>query len=52
VDNEVLDHQFVDALQRVLRICNQAIQGEEIPQNNINFVRDVAPKLIAYLRKL
>ena len=39
-----------ESLRKVYAICSAAIHGEEISEAKINFVRDVAPEIIASLQ--
>lgn len=45
----ILSSQYVDAITEVYAICSAAIHGEDISEKAIDFVRDIAPSLIAAL---
>lgn len=46
---ELLDPALPDMIQKVYSVCSPAIHGEEVTENQVSFVRDIAPKLIAAL---
>jgi hypothetical protein len=39
-------------IREVSIVCSPAIHGEQISNTKVNFVRDIAPKLIETLRAL
>jgi len=47
-----IDMDFYKALRDVYTVCNMAIHGRDISQAKLDFVRDVAPQLLAYLESL
>lgn len=49
LQSETIDMEFYKAFRDVYTVCNQAIHGQDVSQAKINFVRDVAPQLLAYL---
>lgn len=40
------------SIREVYAICSAAIHGEDVSETKVNFVRDVAPELIAYLKTI
>lgn len=49
---ETIDTGFYEALRDVLSVCNMAIHARDVSQAKVDFVRDVAPQLLAYLESL
>jgi hypothetical protein len=49
-DLRKIDPQIHDAIREVNAICSAAIHGKTVSEKAINFVRDVAPGLVASLR--
>jgi hypothetical protein len=47
-----LDRQVVDMLKKVYSICSLAIHAKDVTQAQINFVKDVSPELISYLKNV
>lgn len=47
-----IDIDFYKAIRDVYSVCSQAIHGRDVSQAQIDFVRDVAPQLLAYFESL
>ena len=47
-----LDRQIIDMLKKVYSICSLAIHVNGVTQAQINFVKDVSPDLINYLKNV
>lgn len=45
----ILSSEYVDAITEVYAVCSTAIHGEDVSVKLIDFVRDIAPSLIAAL---
>jgi hypothetical protein len=48
----VVDPQLAHAVQEAYRVCSPAVHGEPISKEKVDFVREVAPELIAALRTI
>jgi len=48
----VVDPQLAHAVQEAYRVCSPAVHGEPISKEKVDFVREVAPELIAALRAI
>lgn len=47
-----IDTEFYNAIRDVYAVSNAAIHGLDVSQAKINFVREMAPQLLAYLQSL
>lgn len=52
INSQILEPQFGQALKEVYSVCSPAIHGEEISLAKVNFVKDLAPELLAVLRNI
>jgi len=52
VDQEVLDPRLTDVLRDVYSICSAAVHGGRATRQQISFVRDLAPELLASLKAI
>ena len=52
INNQIIDKNIYGVLREVIAISNYGIHGEEIFENQINFIKDIAPKLIATLEEI
>ena len=52
ISTQVIEHRLGVAIREVYSVCSPAIHGEPVTEVQINFVRDVAPELIATLRDI
>lgn len=48
---EIIDNNFYGILREILSICNYAIHGEEVTDNQVNFVSKNAKVVLDYLRE-
>ncbi len=51
-DAEIIPRDFISAIKEVYSACSPAIHGEEVTQQQVNFVRDLAPKIVATLQHI
>lgn len=51
-DNRILTKDIYYPLREVIAIANYGIHGEEVSEKQVNFVEDIAPKLIATLQEI
>lgn len=51
-ENQLIDKNIYGALREVISISNYGIHGEDISENQIGFVKEIAPKLIATLEEI
>ncbi len=51
-ENQIINKNIYGALREVIAISNYGIHGEDISDNQIGFVKDIAPKLIATLEEI
>ncbi|UTW09325.1 hypothetical protein [Pseudomonas benzenivorans] len=49
VRSEVISPNLAHAIREVYSVCSAAIHGEDVSENQVQFVRDVAPELVAAL---
>ena len=49
---ELISPNLVSAIREVYSVCSPAIHGQEVSQAQVQFVRDVAPQLIAAVRAI
>jgi len=47
-----LDGEILDMLKKVYAICSLAVHAKGVTQAQINFVKDVSPRLISYLKNV
>jgi hypothetical protein len=52
IDNRIITKDIYYSLIEVIAIANYGIHGEEVPEKQVNFVEDIAPKLIATLEEI
>lgn len=52
VDEGVIEPRFEHAIREVYAVCSPAIHGQPVTSAQINFVKDVAPGLIAALQAI
>ena len=52
IEVEVIDPKLGRVIKDVYAICSPAIHGEYVSQEKINFVKEIAPKLISTLRSI
>ena len=50
-DKEVVDKSFYSILREILSICNYAIHGENVTENQVHFIKNSSPQVIDYLRQ-
>lgn len=50
VESGLLSPRLADAIREVYAVCSPAIHGEDVSQAQVEFVRDIGPKLISALR--
>ncbi len=52
--HEIIDLEISKAIRDIFRVCNPAIHGEDvkITKTQINFVKDLTPKVISVLEKI
>ncbi|UTB32033.1 MAG: hypothetical protein NKF70_11090 [Methanobacterium sp. ERen5] len=48
--NEIIPPYLANAIREVITVCNPAIHGEDVSKVQINFVKELAPKIIHLLR--
>jgi cytidylate kinase len=48
---EIIDNNFYGILREILSICNYAIHGEQVTDNQVNFVSKNAKVVLDYLRE-
>ncbi len=46
------DREILDMLKKVYAICSLAVHAKGVSQAQINFVKDVSPRLISYLKNV
>ncbi len=51
-ESEAIPRDFVHAIKEVYNVCSPAIHGEEVTEQQVAFVKDLAPKIVATLRKI
>lgn len=51
-DEDVIPRDFVHAIKEVYNVCSPAIHGEEATPQQVAFVKDLSPKIIATLRNI
>lgn len=49
---EIVDHELLKAVREVYAVCSPAVHGEPVSPAKVDFVRDIAPSLIAALRAI
>jgi len=52
VNGELIPADFAHAIRDVYAVCTPAIHGEDISDAKLDFVRDLAPKIIATLKEI
>lgn len=52
VKNEVIDLDLAGAIREVYKVCSPAIHGESFTEIQVNFIKDIGPKLITSLKAL
>lgn len=52
IHSELIDHGLAGIIREVYSMCSPAIHGGEVSENQVNFMRDIAPNLLATLRAL
>lgn len=50
-EREIIDRNFYSILREILSICNYAIHGEKVTENQIHFIRNSSTQVIDYLRQ-
>jgi hypothetical protein len=48
---EIIDKNFYGIFREILSICNYAIHGEKVTDNQVNFVSKNAKVVLDYLRE-
>jgi len=51
-DNRIIDKQLYYILREVLSVCNYAIHGEKVSQNQVDFVEKNAEEIIDFLSRM
>ncbi len=49
---EIIDNNFYGILREILSICNYAIHGEEVTENQVSFVTKNAKQILDYLSQI
>jgi len=49
---EIIDNNFYGVLREILSICNYAIHGEEVTENQVSFVTKNAKQILDYLSQV
>lgn len=49
--NNILNTNIYNPLREILAICNYAIHGEKVSDNQVSFIKDYANELILYLQQ-
>lgn len=49
---EVIDSDLAGAIRKVYAVCSPAVHGQEVSPTQLGFVREVAPELLATLKRL
>ena len=52
VETEIIELQLGNIIKEVYAVCSPAVHGYPVSEPQINFVKDVAPKLISTLRSI
>ncbi len=50
-EKEIIDKSFYSILREILSICNYAIHGENVTENQVHFIKNSSPQVIDYLRQ-
>ena len=48
----IISRNLFNSIREIYSICSAAIHGEDISEAKVNFVREVAPELISYLKNI
>ncbi len=49
---EVINRKIADMIRKVYAICSPAIHAREVTEEQVNFVKDIAPELLNYLKNI
>lgn len=49
--DNILNTNIYNPLREILAICNYAIHGEKVSDNQVSFIKDYANELILYLQQ-
>ena len=49
---DIVPRDFVHAIKEVYNVCSPAIHGEEVTPQQVAFVKDLAPRIVATLRNI
>jgi len=51
-ESELIDPRLANVIRDVYAVCSEAVHANQVTDNQVSFVRDIAPKLMASLRAM